>query len=88
MARGVFSLNRVYKKQFQNVNDGNFESWPESATYGYFGGGQDSPGFLNTIDRIDFSSETLSLPGADAISVEKSKRSMIEVVGERSPPAK
>jgi len=39
MAQGIFGLDRVYKKQVQNVKNDNFESWPESATYGYFGGG-------------------------------------------------
>ncbi len=65
MARGVFGLNKVYKRQYQNIKDDNFESWPESATYGYFGGGYFSPPpvVLNTIDRLDFSNETLSLPG-------------------------
>ena len=62
MARGVFSLNRVYKKQFQNVNDGNFESWPEVETHGYFAGGDFSP-TTSIIDRLDFSTETASDPG-------------------------
>ena len=63
MARGVFGLNKVYKRQYQNIKDDNFESWPESDTYGYFGGGDAPAGFLSTIDRIDFSNETLSAPG-------------------------
>ena len=62
MARGVFGLNKVYKRQYQNIKDDNFESWPESATYGYFGGGE-SPPYACTIDRIDFSNETTSVPG-------------------------
>ena len=62
MARGIFGLDRVYKKQVQNIKDDNFESWPESATYGYFGGGY-SPPQVGTIDRIDFSNETTSAPG-------------------------
>jgi len=36
-----------------------------SRTYGYFGGGQspaESPSYLDTIDRIDFSNETTSAP--------------------------
>ena len=63
MARGIFGLDRVYKKQVQNIKDDNFESWPESATYGYFGNGVNpaaSPSYLDTIDRIDFSNETTS----------------------------
>ena len=39
MAQGIFGLDRVYKKQVQNVKNDNFDSWPESAIYGYFGGG-------------------------------------------------
>ena len=62
MAQGIFGLKKVYKKQYQNVKDGNFASWPESATYGYFGGGQ-TPTLLNTITRLDFSNETVSDPG-------------------------
>jgi hypothetical protein len=37
-----------------------------SSSYGYFGGGLDpsaAPPFVATIDRLDFSNETLSLPG-------------------------
>ena len=64
MARGVFGLNKVYKRQYQNIKDDNFESWPESATYGYFGGGELFPGpQVSTIDRLDFSNETTSAPG-------------------------
>ena len=62
MARGVFGLNKVYKRQYQNIKDDNFESWPESATYGYFGGGI-APPTVCTIERLDFSNETLSAPG-------------------------
>ena len=66
MAQGIFGLDRVYKKQVQNVTNDNFESWPESATYGYFVAGIDpavSPAYVDTVDRIDFSSETRSLLG-------------------------
>ena len=72
MAQGIFGLDRVYKKQVQNVTNDNFESWPESATYGYFVAGIDpavSPAYVDTVDRIDFSSETRSLPGNDLPSV-------------------
>ena len=62
----VFSLQEVKKLQVQNVNDGNFASWPEDSIYGYYGGGF-APGLTpsNTalIDRIDFSTETTTLPG-------------------------
>ena len=60
----VFSLQEVKKLQVQNINDENFASWSESATYGYYGGGYVIPGnFYSLIDRLDFSSETVSLPG-------------------------
>ena len=62
MAQGIFGLDRVYKKQVQNVKNDNFESWPENALYGYFGGGF-TPTVVNTVERLDFFSETLSLPG-------------------------
>ena len=71
MVQGIFGLDRVYKKQVQNVKNDNFESWPESATYGYFGGGIDHLSLdLYTVDRIDFSNETTSLPGNDLPSEE------------------
>ena len=66
MVRGIFGLDKVYKKQVQNVKNDNFESWPESATYGYFGGGfkpPSSPNYVNRVDRLDFSNETTSAPG-------------------------
>ena len=62
----VFGLTSIYEKQVENIDNNNFESWPESATYGYFGGGQspaESPSTVNTIDRLDFSNETTSAPG-------------------------
>ena len=60
MARGIFGLDRVYKKQVQNIKDDNFESWPESATYGYFAGGFVNPGGqVNTVDRLDLFTEDL-----------------------------
>ena len=64
MARGIFGLDRVYKKQVQNIKDDNFESWPESATYGYFAGGFVNPGGqVNTVDRLDLFTEATSVPG-------------------------
>ena len=62
----IFSLNEVRTEQIKNIANDNFESWPESATYGYFGGGDNAPGFpggVNTVDRLDFSNETFSAPG-------------------------
>ena len=63
----VFSLQEVRKLQVQNVNDGNFASWPESGAYGYFGGGY-SAFSRSTIDRVDFSNETISLTGNNLIT--------------------
>ena len=59
----IFSLNEVRTEQIKNIANDNFESWPESATYGYFGGG--NPSIVDTVDRIDFSNETTSAPGND-----------------------
>jgi hypothetical protein len=64
MATGVFSLRKVYIKQYQNVDNRNFASWPESATYGYYGGGVSN----STITRLDFSNETVSNPGKNLLS--------------------
>ena len=64
----IFSLNEIRTEQIKNIANDNFESWPESATYGYFAGGLDpagSPIYVDTVDRIDFSNETTSLPGND-----------------------
>ena len=55
----IFSLNEVRTEQIKNIANDNFESWPESATYGYFGGGE-APPQVTTVDRIDFSNETTS----------------------------
>ena len=56
----VFGLSYVYDKQVENVDKRNFASWSESGLYGYYGGGQ--PTFISTIDRLDFSTETVSVP--------------------------
>ena len=50
----VFGLNSVYDLQVLNVEKGNFLNWPESAVYGYYGGGQQAPGYINTIQRLGF----------------------------------
>jgi hypothetical protein len=73
MASGVFGLRKVYKKQVENVDNNNFASWPESGIYGYFAGGSDTtvtPTVLSKIDRIDFSNETISVPGTN-LSLER-----------------
>ena len=58
----VFSLEEVRALQVKNISQNNFKYWPESATYGYFGGGS-TPTDINTITRLDFSNETVSDPG-------------------------
>jgi hypothetical protein len=59
MPGDIFGLrtnsSKIYDKQVDNT-------WPESANYGYFAGGAISARVC-TIDRIDFSNETVSLPG-------------------------
>ena len=62
MQRGdVFGLSRVYDLQVENKTGGLNLSLPEYYSYGYFGGG-----FPNvcTIDRIDFSNETVTAPAS------------------------
>ena len=59
----VFSLEEARALQVKNISQNNFKYWSESAVYGYFGGGQQAPGFICTITRLEFSSETLSNPG-------------------------
>jgi len=61
MPGDIFGLrtnsSKLYDKQVDNT-------WPESANYGYFGGGSTPGPVVCTIDRIDFSNETVSLPGS------------------------
>ena len=61
----VFSLKEVRSLQIQNVSEGNFKYWNESAIYGYFGGGNipSGPTNISTISRLNFSNETVSNPG-------------------------
>ena len=60
----VFGLNSVYDKQVENVDNNNFESWPEGATYGYIaGGGSSVPSYFSIIIRLDFSNDSFSTPG-------------------------
>ena len=80
MAQGIFGLDRVYKKQVQNVNNDNFDSWPENALYGYFAGGQ-TPSVVDTIDRLDFSNETTSAPGNNLSQI---RRQMLQSVSNSS----
>ena len=63
MTSGVFGLKKVYKRQYENVKNNNFASWPESGTYGYYVGGANGPTRISNITRLDFSNETVSDPG-------------------------
>ena len=59
----VFSLKEAKELQVKNVSENTFKYWGESATYGYFGGGQAAPGYRCVITRLDFSNEIVSDPG-------------------------
>ena len=73
MAFGVFGLRKIYLKQVKNITDNNFASWPETASYGYYGGGYvGPPGVTNSIVRYDFSNENFSFPGKN-LSAAKSR---------------
>ena len=61
MPGDIFGLRTNSSKIYDKQVEGN---WPESANYGYFCGGY-SPPYSDLIDRIDFSNETMSLPGND-----------------------
>ena len=71
MPAGIFGLKKTYKKQV-------LDDWPELSEFGYFGGGStpSAPGSTSTIDRLDFSNETVSLPGNDLTQ----KRTMLAAV--------
>ena len=58
MPSDIFGLGLVYETQVENT-------WPELSEFGYFGGGDDSPTYHTTIDRLDFSNETVSASGND-----------------------
>ena len=60
----VFGLSRIYDLQVENIENKSFASWPESAKYGYFGGGMYT-GSICVITRLDFSNEIVSDPGRD-----------------------
>ena len=65
---GVFGLGEVRTEQIDRT-------WLESANYGYFAGG-DTPPFVCTIDRIDFSNETVSQPGPSLTKARNSLRAV------------
>ena len=53
---GVFGLKKVYNRQ-------RVDNWSESANYGYFSGNYPSFSGASLFERIDFSSETVTVPG-------------------------
>jgi hypothetical protein len=55
MPSDIFGLGLVYETQVEST-------WPELSEFGYFGGGS-APLIVNTINRLDFSNETVSAPG-------------------------
>ncbi len=62
MATGVFGLNKVYRKQYENIKEKNLSYLTESNIHGYVGGGS-SPTLISSIERIEFSNDTISSPG-------------------------
>ena len=57
MPSDIFGLGLVYETQVEST-------WPELAEFGYFGGGYfPIVTYVCTIDRLDFSNETVSTPG-------------------------
>ena len=52
---GIFGLREVRTEQITKIIGNRLE-------YGYFGGGY-APGYVCTIDRLDFSNETIAAPG-------------------------
>ena len=71
----IFSLQEVKTEQVKNVANNNFESWPESATYGYYAGGR-IPGTISTITRLDFSNGTANNPGKNLPAIRDSSASV------------
>jgi hypothetical protein len=55
---GIFSLQEVRTEQIKNVSQGLELSLP-GREYGYYGGGWNGTTNFSTIDRIDFSNETV-----------------------------
>jgi hypothetical protein len=59
----VFGLSSIYELQVLNIEQKNFANWKEYSTYGYYtGGGSGSGPTFSIIDRLDFSSETVTTP--------------------------
>ncbi len=59
---GIFSLREVRTEQLANINEGLSLDIP-GLLYGYFGGGENVLATnVSTIDRLDFSTETIASP--------------------------
>lgn len=61
----VFGLDSVYDKQVTNVENNNYESWPEKNNFiesGYYAG-SGPPSTLQPFVRLNFSTETYTNPG-------------------------
>jgi hypothetical protein len=57
----VFGLNFVYDRLVDNIENRNTFYWREQPIYSYFSGGQ-TPGEISTVNRLDFSNETVTNP--------------------------
>lgn len=67
MAIGVFGLKKVYKRQLENINNGNFNSWVEDYSHSYIMGGKTLPSGSPqaTLIRFNFIDElSQQLPSA------------------------
>ena len=62
---GQFGVQINRPQVFKHVPGNNV--WKEEPNYGYWGGGYGAPGNVNTVDRIDYASETVSAPGNNLI---------------------
>jgi len=69
MASGVFGLKKVYKRQVENINNGNFVSWTEDFTHGYIMAGKQVAGNNRSSTlRFNYDQETsATLPSASSV---------------------
>jgi len=66
----VFSLEEARALQVKNISQNTFKYWPESAVYGYFIGGGIPPFLVvSTVNRLEFSTDVISLPGKNLPTV-------------------
>lgn len=77
MASGVFGLKKVYKRQVENINNGNFVSWTENFTQGYIMAGAAPSGTPNNrssivrynyTDDLSFVIPSASLPASNGLT--------------------